>query len=629
MWQHKNISYEVLTGQGGRWLIDSTHRSRQPAMNRAQALGESNQHDAVKVVREEKGKKDEIVFQKECAERAEKSLTVSPIEESPVCNTLEDLYGFEARKTVGRLLRQYLDEFGVTALELMHDYGQIKALARMDNIYNQAIHRVSSIQARALGEKSTERNDRIYALIEKATGRLKDGADIKSYKATLKKEGLTAALDIVAEKETEKSTAFTTGLLLASLLGGAKDWKKKLDLVLEQIEKKPSAAALERLDEAAAEILDGSEAVKEILGPKPDLGSALRTLAQLGGGRYDAKDANSTIGRLNAALAENTGPPHRMARTQAVLLQRVVLALQGVQPFTRESDDADLRVFTALFKDLIWHGGLLGGPGISGAVTRRARMALSKGAGDLTPEEGIEAILILLPSVAAKLGYLLDLSAAEFGVKYQKTVLKALLTNVQGITRMAELVPAGTSRKNLVLAVEDLNSRLGSGMLAEELGDMISNRLQALLAEDAALARETAAAAATGASQGAGAKPAKPAEEAPGTRTIAAGEYLFREGDPGDEAYLIKSGEVEISISSDDKEMPIAKVGHGDMIGEMALIDDQPRMASAKALTETVLTVLPQENFKMRLDRLADTDRVLHHMLEVFVTRLRNLARNI
>jgi len=92
---------------------------------------------------------------------------------------------------------------------------------------------------------------------------------------------------------------------------------------------------------------------------------------------------------------------------------------------------------------------------------------------------------------------------------------------------------------------------------------------------------------------------------------------------------MIKSGEVEISIQAGGKDMPIATVGHGEIIGEMALIDNQPRMASAKAVTDTALTVLPQESFKLRLDRLADSDRVLHHLLEVFVTRLRDLARNI
>ncbi len=48
----------------------------------------------------------------------------------------------------------------------MHDHAQLKTLARMDTLYNQAIHRASSIQARVLGEKPMQRNDKIYALAD-------------------------------------------------------------------------------------------------------------------------------------------------------------------------------------------------------------------------------------------------------------------------------------------------------------------------------------------------------------------------------------------------------------------------------------------------------------------------------
>ena len=70
-------------------------------------------------------------------------------------------------------------------------------------------------------------------------------------------------------------------------------------------------------------------------------------------------------------------------------------------------------------------------------------------------------------------------------------------------------------------------------------------------------------------------------------------------------------------------------MGRGDIIGEMALIDDQPRMATAKALTDTTLSIIPQEAFKKRLGRLAEEDRIIHRLLEIFVDRLRNQARNL
>lgn len=64
-----------------------------------------------------------------------------------------------------------------------------------------------------------------------------------------------------------------------------------------------------------------------------------------------------------------------------------------------------------------------------------------------------------------------------------------------------------------------------------------------------------------------------------------AGQRIFKEGDEGDVAYVIESGEVEISFRRDGKTIPISVVRKGDMIGEMALLDPGPRSATARCLT--------------------------------------------
>ena len=112
-----------------------------------------------------------------------------------------------------------------------------------------------------------------------------------------------------------------------------------------------------------------------------------------------------------------------------------------------------------------------------------------------------------------------------------------------------------------------------------------------------------------------------------GSRRFASGDHLFREGDPGDVAYLIKAGSVEILRRTGNRETPLAKVGRGAIIGEMALIDDQPRMASAKAVDAVEATVIPLDSFKARLARLQSVDPVMKRLLEVFVERIRIQTR--
>ena len=63
-------------------------------------------------------------------------------------------------------------------------------------------------------------------------------------------------------------------------------------------------------------------------------------------------------------------------------------------------------------------------------------------------------------------------------------------------------------------------------------------------------------------------------------RILKARETLFREGDLGDEMYLIKSGKVRIVKEMDNgEEKTLAFLGEGSFFGEMAVLDKRPRSA--------------------------------------------------
>ncbi|RAU21792.1 cAMP-binding protein [Paramagnetospirillum kuznetsovii] len=99
-----------------------------------------------------------------------------------------------------------------------------------------------------------------------------------------------------------------------------------------------------------------------------------------------------------------------------------------------------------------------------------------------------------------------------------------------------------------------------------------------------------------------------------------AGAKIFNEGDSGDRAYLIQDGQVEIIKHG----MTIATIGKGELFGEMALVDDQPRMASAKALSDVSCIVISRDTFR---DKLAKADPFIRGLLNIFVRNIRNLTR--
>lgn len=76
-----------------------------------------------------------------------------------------------------------------------------------------------------------------------------------------------------------------------------------------------------------------------------------------------------------------------------------------------------------------------------------------------------------------------------------------------------------------------------------------------------------------------------------------AGTVLFRDGDPGEVMYVIQAGRVRIFTEVKDREKLLAILGPGDFFGEMALLNQKPRTASAQVLEDTKLLVIDPPTF--------------------------------
>jgi CRP-like cAMP-binding protein len=77
-------------------------------------------------------------------------------------------------------------------------------------------------------------------------------------------------------------------------------------------------------------------------------------------------------------------------------------------------------------------------------------------------------------------------------------------------------------------------------------------------------------------------------------RRLVRGDLLFREGDRADALYVVLSGRIAIAIANpiDHRETVVSLMEAGDLFGEMAMLDDGPRSAMARALeTSTVLSI--------------------------------------
>jgi CRP-like cAMP-binding protein len=99
---------------------------------------------------------------------------------------------------------------------------------------------------------------------------------------------------------------------------------------------------------------------------------------------------------------------------------------------------------------------------------------------------------------------------------------------------------------------------------------------------------------------------------------LAPGDFLFREGDSGEKVYGLLEGEMEILLG----DLVLENAGPGTLIGEMALIDDSPRTASAVAKTSCRLAEIDRRRFHFLVQQ---TPHFATHVMKTLADRLRHM----
>lgn len=79
---------------------------------------------------------------------------------------------------------------------------------------------------------------------------------------------------------------------------------------------------------------------------------------------------------------------------------------------------------------------------------------------------------------------------------------------------------------------------------------------------------------------------------------IKAGEYLMRDGEESTQMYYLQSGSLAVCKVKGSAEQQIGTIYSGELVGEMSFLDQEPRSASVKAISDAKLMVIPHEKFE-------------------------------
>jgi putative ABC transport system ATP-binding protein len=97
------------------------------------------------------------------------------------------------------------------------------------------------------------------------------------------------------------------------------------------------------------------------------------------------------------------------------------------------------------------------------------------------------------------------------------------------------------------------------------------------------------------------------------------GQCVFRQGDPGDHAYVIIQGEAEVVLESEVSSSTVAMLGRNELFGEMALLGSMPRTATIRAHTPLLVLSLSQDVF---LGMVEESSEIAVGMMRVLAERL-------
>jgi CRP/FNR family transcriptional regulator, cyclic AMP receptor protein len=98
-----------------------------------------------------------------------------------------------------------------------------------------------------------------------------------------------------------------------------------------------------------------------------------------------------------------------------------------------------------------------------------------------------------------------------------------------------------------------------------------------------------------------------------------AGEILFSAGEKGAEMFVVRSGTVRVSVTSNGVEKTLAVLGPGEFVGEMSLLNDQPRTATAVVEEDADLLVIG----------VRVLEEMIVHNTEIALRLIRKLARRL
>lgn len=468
------IHYEIhIKPPRGKWQFYGAMELRDKALKQAKELAGGGA--AVQVMKETLGADGNYlsvrIFQEgDCGDARPNAGKTDSFEALPCFRPL-DLYSYEARKTIVRLLQDSLNRWKITSLELLHSPVNLDMLESTGTVLQAAVQKMAIAQAQAGAGTVGERVKILHKLVSDAMVMVYVDRDKKRIPSLKNKTIGELARQLVGDPRCE----YLLNSAITACLQNCNDWDSKLVVMLEFIKDVPHDDSTLRkfclniIDGYVSEILSSSSAIKDVVGEQKDLGGALQRMVELSSGLLKDEEITSPgLASLNFHFGAGELP-----ETRTAIIRRVLTELEGPKRLTQDSLAVEVKFLRRLAsKVALACGNLIPNDEVLAAFRTRSERLISP--------DALDAYLGEAENPAEKAERLLYIGDNIVGDKNKRKLTAILLAMLEAPVFNQYFMSAEVPVSNRLRLLCDLQNRVAQSELDAPRKQLISQQMDTI-----------------------------------------------------------------------------------------------------------------------------------------------------
>ena len=428
--------HEVQTQQQGNWVTQTTTPDKEEAMGIAKQLFSNPACTGVRVVQITAQSDGNFITNELMCEtrviKVNESIKSSRIDWAPpACQKIDEYYHTDARRLMGRVMRDYCDKMVVTPTEILYSIKEASRLQDRGTLVLEVVDKVAVAQT----TDSTEARARaqvMNAMVVEIMSRAR-----RADRMSLPKIEKSFAETLAKSKQIEtmgEDWAYVAMVALARDLSTFRNWLGKLYrlcLLLQEDQNHPDAVRM--LDGVIGDCVSGA-VVQDILGYQENLAKALVAMLDIAEGKFipEKSDAGIAAGIITMMCGKN-----KLPITKQSLIERVHRQMVTGVSLNRADPENEMDAYKTVAERLIRPTGLYSGPDTAEAMTARYCRMLEKG-GKLGRNIAFTKIFFSMPDRTSSIHYLCDIARTMFAEDLAESIMEKY-DSIQNLRSFNEL----------------------------------------------------------------------------------------------------------------------------------------------------------------------------------------------